>query len=61
VDLEETGSLSDKLRGSPGWNPLQAFTLIAFTMLYVPCIAAVAGIRKESSIRQAGILVGLGT
>ena len=82
VDPEDTGSLSEKLKTAPGWNPLQAFTLIVFTMLYVPCMATVASIRKESSIRwagfsilfnltiaylaafiirQAGILVGLGT
>ncbi len=57
VDPEETGSLSEKLRSSPGWNPLQAFTLIVFTMLYVPCIATVASIRKESSIRWAGFSI----
>ncbi|MCJ7809353.1 MAG: ferrous iron transporter B, partial [Desulfobulbaceae bacterium] len=82
VAPEDTGSLSEKLKTAPGWNPLQAFTLIVFTMLYVPCMATVASIRKESSIRwagfsilfnltiaylaafiirQAGILVGLGT
>ena len=57
VDPDESGSLSDRLRSSPGWNPLQAFTLIVFTMLYVPCVATVASIRKESSIRWAGFSI----
>jgi len=49
VDPEETGSLSERLKKDPGWNPLQAFTLIVFTMLYVPCIATVISIRRETS------------
>ncbi len=57
TDPEERGSLSEKLKNSPGWNPLQAFTLIIFTMLYVPCIATVASIRKESSMKWAGFSI----
>jgi ferrous iron transport protein B len=57
VDPEDTGSLSEKLRNAPGWNPLQAFTLIVFTMLYVPCIATVISIRKESSMGWAGFSI----
>lgn len=57
VDPEKTGSLSEQLKQDPGWNPLQAFTLIVFTMLYVPCIATVIMIRKESSLSWAGFSI----
>jgi ferrous iron transport protein B len=53
VDEEETDSLSEKLKKDPAWNPLQAFTLIIFIMLYVPCVATVVSIRKESSWKWA--------
>jgi len=49
VDPEQSGSLAERLKKDPSWNPLQAFTLIVFTMLYVPCIATVISIRRESS------------
>ena len=54
VDPEETGSLSERLKKDPAWNPLQAFTMIVFTMLYVPCIATVISIRRETSWAWAG-------
>jgi len=53
VDPEKTGSLSEQLKQDPGWNPLQAFTMIVFTMLYVPCIATVI-------INAQGELMGVG-
>jgi ferrous iron transport protein B len=48
VNPEESGSLSDKLKSTPGWNPLTAFTLIMFVMLYNPCITTLVVIKKES-------------
>ena len=57
VDPEKTGSLSEQLKQDPHWNPLQAFTLIVFTMLYVPCIATVIIIRRESSLGWAGFSI----
>jgi ferrous iron transport protein B len=57
VDPEQSGSLSEKLKADPHWNPLVAFTLILFTMLYVPCLATVISIKKESSWRWAGFSV----
>ncbi|MFO7601449.1 MAG: ferrous iron transport protein B [Candidatus Desulfacyla sp.] len=57
VDPEETGSLSERLKKDPAWNPLQAFTLIVFTMLYVPCIATVISIRRETSWAWAGFSI----
>ncbi|MGD9033820.1 MAG: ferrous iron transport protein B [Desulfobacteraceae bacterium] len=57
VDPEKSGSLSEKLKADPHWNSLVAFTLILFTMLYVPCLATVISIKKESSWRWAGFSV----
>ena len=57
VDEDETDSLSEKLKKDPAWNPLQAFTLIIFTMLYVPCVATVVSIRKESSWKWAAFSI----
>ncbi len=57
VNEEETAPLADKLKNDPAWNPLQAFTLIIFIMLYVPCVATVVAIRKESSWKWAGFSI----
>jgi ferrous iron transport protein B len=57
VDEEKTDSLSEKLKKDPAWNPLQAFTLIIFIMLYVPCVATVVSIRKESSWKWAAFSI----
>jgi ferrous iron transport protein B len=55
---EEGGALSQRLRNDPNWSPLLAFTLVIFTMLYVPCFATVIAIKKESSWKWAGFSVG---
>ena len=57
VGPEQSGSLSEKLKADPHWNPLVAFTLILFTMLYVPCLATVISIKNESSWRWASFSV----
>jgi len=54
---DDTASLAAKLKRNPAWNPLQAFTLIIFIMLYVPCVATVASIRKESSWKWAAFSI----
>jgi ferrous iron transport protein B len=36
------------LAADPAWNPLVAFTLIIFTMLYVPCVVSVVCLAKEA-------------
>ncbi len=51
------GSLSERLSRDPEWNRLRAFTLLVFTMLYVPCFVTVLSIRRESSWRWAGFSV----
>ncbi len=48
VKAQATESLSDKLKREPGWNPLTAFTLIMFVMLYNPCLTTLVVIKKES-------------
>ncbi len=57
VDPEEAGLLTEKLKRDPGWTPLRAFTLILFTMLYVPCFATLVVIRKESSLKWVGFSI----
>ncbi|RJR20310.1 MAG: ferrous iron transport protein B [Desulfobacteraceae bacterium] len=47
-------SLQERLRNDPGWNPLKAITLIVFVMLYVPCMATLMSIRKETSWMWVG-------
>ncbi len=54
----ETGSLSRRLRNDPDWNPLRAFALVLFTMLYVPCFVTVICIIRESSWKWAGFSLG---
>jgi len=49
LDSEKSGFLSERLKKDPGWNPLTAFTLILFIMLYVPCFVTLISIRRESS------------
>jgi ferrous iron transport protein B len=57
-DPEQSGALTQRLRSDPNWSPLLAFTLVIFTMLYVPCFATVISIKKESSWKWAGFSVG---
>ena len=58
VDSEESSSLSQKLRSDPKWNPLVAFTLVLFSMLYVPCFVTVISIKRESSLKWAFFSIG---
>lgn len=41
-------TLEERLKKEPGWNPLTAFTLILFVMLYAPCMVTLVVIRKET-------------
>ena len=40
--------LVQALRNDPRWNPLRAFALIVFVMLYAPCLVTLVAIRRES-------------
>jgi ferrous iron transport protein B len=55
VDPEETGSLADQLAASPGWRPLTALALIAFTMFYAPCFVSVVCIAREAGSWKWGV------
>ena len=57
VDSEDSTSLSERLRRDPHWNPLVAFCLILFTMLYVPCFITVVSIKRESSVWWAAFSI----
>ncbi|MFO8183216.1 MAG: ferrous iron transport protein B [Candidatus Aegiribacteria sp.] len=48
IDDEDAESLSERLASEEGWNPVMAFALIIFIMLYIPCIATVAVIKRET-------------
>lgn len=52
--IEEGSSLSNRLRRDSAWNPLVAFTLVLFTMLYVPCFVTLVCIARETSWLWAG-------
>ncbi len=45
VDAEP---LAKRLAASPGWTPLAAFALMIFVMIYSPCVATLAVIRRET-------------
>ena len=62
VDPEHSQSLSKRLAAEPAWNPLKAFTLMIFVMVYAPCLATVVMIRKETGTwRWALFSVGYNT
>jgi ferrous iron transport protein B len=48
---EESEALRRSLRGS-GMTPLGAYTLMAFVLIYVPCLATVAVISRETNSRK---------
>jgi len=47
--------LGDRLAADPRWNPLRAFALIVFIMLYAPCFATVTCIIKEAGSWKWGL------
>lgn len=48
VEGESEKSLTDRLATHKGWNKLIAFALMIFIMLYMPCIATLSVIYKET-------------
>jgi ferrous iron transport protein B len=48
VDPVMAESLSERLQKEPGWNPVLAFSLIMFVMLYSPCFCTLVMIKKET-------------
>ncbi len=49
--------LADKLRENSGFTPVVAYGFMLFMMLYVPCIATVVAISKESGRKWAAFSV----
>ncbi len=48
VDPEESKSLSKHISEDPGWNPLRAFAMMLFVMVYAPCFVTIAVIYRET-------------
>ncbi len=48
VDTTESEGLSTRLRNDPAWNPLRAFVMMIFVMIYAPCVATLVVIRRET-------------
>jgi ferrous iron transport protein B len=41
------------------WTPLSAFAFMAMTLIYVPCVAAIGAIKRETnSWKWTGIAIG---
>ena len=45
---EDDGSLNEALLADPSLGPAAAFALMAFVLLYMPCVATLAVIKKET-------------
>ncbi len=59
---ETSGALTRALQADPHLNPLIAFTMMVFVLIYVPCFAAVAVMYRESgSWKWAALMVGYTT
>ncbi len=50
---EPSRSLSERLAAESGWNPLVAFTLMIFVMMYSPCVATFVMIGREAGWKWA--------
>lgn len=48
IEAKEAAPLSERLAHDPDWNPLRAFALMIFVMIYAPCLVTMAAIRRES-------------
>jgi ferrous iron transport protein B len=59
VDPEEDAPLRELVARDPAWNPLVAFTLILFTMLYVPCVVSVVCLAREAGSWKWGLFSGV--
>ena len=43
--------------GEKVFNPLVAYTLMIFVLIYFPCVAAIAAIKKEANLKWAMFVV----
>jgi ferrous iron transport protein B len=51
VDPEKTYSLKESLQNDPSWSPLKALAFLMFSLIYLPCFAAIAIFYRESGSR----------
>ncbi len=59
---EDEDGLSDALKNDPNFGPFHAAGLMAFTLLYMPCIACAGVIKKETgSWKWTAFAMGYGT
>lgn len=62
-DDKATQQLGERLRqdkdseGHPSFTPLIAYTFMAFVLIYFPCIAVIAAVRREAGGWKWGLLV----
>lgn len=45
---EGEASLAERLKGEPGWNALNALSLMVFVLIYSPCLATLVVMRRET-------------
>ncbi|MBU1627819.1 ferrous iron transport protein B [bacterium] len=48
LDPEHAQPLSEKLSSDPAWSKIKAFALMIFILIYAPCFATLAVIKKET-------------
>jgi len=48
ADHENPASLSQRLTADPGWNRLRALAMMIFVLVYSPCVATLAALRRET-------------
>lgn len=46
---EDAASLKDALAADPAYNPLVAYALMIFVLIYSPCLATIATIKRETN------------
>ncbi len=55
-NLPERLKLPDPVTGMPDWTPVSALSFMIFALLYFPCLAALAAIRKEAGGTKWAVL-----
>ena len=56
VDAEEPGSLRESLQKDKAWSPLKAMVFMIFSLIYLPCVVAIAVFFRESGSKLKWLL-----
>jgi ferrous iron transport protein B len=48
VDVEDAGSLADKIKADDTWNLANVLSLIIFVLVYAPCAVTIAAMKAET-------------